>query len=65
VQTASSNYTVRKESDYYVAQSLQIDVSSFGNSEYEAIINLQEAVALYFDQLEITEHQNNIDLNQS
>ena len=49
MQIISPNYIVRKEGNYHVAQSLQIDVSSFGNSKEEALKNLQEAVALYYD----------------
>ena len=37
-----------KEGKFYVAQSLGIDVSSFGKSKKEALANLQEALELYF-----------------
>jgi len=40
---------VYKEGQYYVAQCLNIDVSSFGKSEKEAISNLQEALELYLE----------------
>ena len=45
----SIKYCVHKESPYYVAQCLNVDVSSFGNSVDEAITNLKEAVELYFE----------------
>lgn len=40
---------VWKEGKYYVAQCLNVDVSSFGNTRKEALFNLQEALALYFE----------------
>jgi len=39
---------VYREGKYYVAQCLNIDVSSFGKSEAEALANLKEALELYF-----------------
>lgn len=41
--------TVWKEDKYYVAQCLNIDVSSFGKSKKEALENLDEAVGLYVE----------------
>ncbi len=41
-------YCVYKEPPYYVAQCLNVDVSSFGNTNEEAVENLKEAVELYF-----------------
>ena len=40
---------VWKEGRHYVAQCLNVDVSSFGNTKKEALKNIQEAIALYFD----------------
>lgn len=40
---------VWKEGKHYVAQSLNVDVSSFGESKKEAIENLREALELYFE----------------
>jgi len=40
---------VWKEGKHYVAQCLNVDVSSFGKTKPEAIKNITEAVALYFD----------------
>jgi len=40
---------VWKEGKYYVAQCLNVDVSSFGKTKTEAIKNIREAVGLYFD----------------
>ena len=40
---------VWKEGKYYVAQCLNIDISSFGRTKLEALRNLDEALGLYFD----------------
>lgn len=40
---------VYKEGKYYVAQCLNVDVSSFGETEKEALANLQEALELYLE----------------
>jgi len=40
---------VYREGEHYVAQCLNIDVSSFGDGEAEALANLQEALELYFE----------------
>jgi len=40
---------VYREGKYFVAQCLNVDVSSFGNSEKEALANLKEALELYFE----------------
>jgi len=38
-----------KEGKYYVAQCLNIDISSFGKTKKEALKNLDEALELYFE----------------
>jgi predicted RNase H-like HicB family nuclease len=40
---------VWKEGKYYVAQCLNVDVSSFGRTKREALVNLDEALELYFE----------------
>jgi len=40
---------VWKEGDDYVAQCLNIDVSSFGKTNDEALKNLNEAIELYME----------------
>jgi predicted RNase H-like HicB family nuclease len=45
----SIQYCLYKETPYYVAQCLNVDVCSFGESREEAIANIKEAVELYFD----------------
>lgn len=42
---------VWKEGKYYVAQCLNIDVSSFGRTKKEALANLDEALELYFEDI--------------
>ena len=39
---------VYRDGKYYVAQCLNVDVSSFGQTEKEALGNLKEALELYF-----------------
>jgi predicted RNase H-like HicB family nuclease len=43
------NSVIYKEGRHYVAQCLDVDVSSFGSSEAEALSNLREALELYFE----------------
>lgn len=38
-----------KEGEHYVAQCLNVEVSSFGYTKQEAINNLNEALELYFE----------------
>ncbi len=38
-----------KEGKHYVAQCLNVDISSFGKTKTEALKNIKEALALYFD----------------
>lgn len=40
---------VWKEGKYFVAQCLNVDVSSFGKTKKEALANLNEALELYFE----------------
>ena len=42
-------YAVWREGKYYVAQCLNIDLSSFGTTKNTAIKNLEEAIALYLE----------------
>ena len=46
---------VWKEDKFYVAQCLNVDVSSFGENKKEALINLNEALELYFEDVEISD----------
>jgi hypothetical protein len=40
---------VYREGEHYVAQCLNVDISSFGSSETDALQNLQEALELYLE----------------
>jgi predicted RNase H-like HicB family nuclease len=40
---------VFREGEHFVAQCLDVDVSSFGANEEEALTNLREALELYFE----------------
>ncbi|MBI3458902.1 type II toxin-antitoxin system HicB family antitoxin [Candidatus Azambacteria bacterium] len=40
---------VWKEGDYYISQCLDVDISSFGKTKKQALIMLQDALELYFE----------------
>ena len=42
-------YCVYREDEFFVAQCLNVDVSSFGATRDEAVATLREAVELYFE----------------
>ena len=42
---------VWKEGKYFVAQCLNVDVSSFGKTKAEALTNLEEALGLYCEDM--------------
>jgi predicted RNase H-like HicB family nuclease len=44
---------VWKEGKYYVAQCLNVDISSFGHTKKEALCNLDEALELYFEDIKV------------
>lgn len=41
--------SISREGDWYVAQCLEVDVASQGETEDEAVANLREALELYFE----------------
>lgn len=41
--------SIWKEGDWFIAQCLEVDVASQGESEAEAIASLREALALHFE----------------
>lgn len=51
MQKINLKNVVWKEGKYYVAQCLNVDVSSFGKTKNEAIKNLDEALELYFEDI--------------
>ena len=40
-----------KEGEKYVSQCLNVEVASFGTTKKEALLKLQEAVELYFEEI--------------
>ncbi|PCI25139.1 HicB family protein [Candidatus Peregrinibacteria bacterium] len=50
------NIIVWKEGKYYVSQCLNTHVSSFGDTKEDALLNIQEALELYFDDNENIEY---------
>lgn len=46
---AKTKNVLWREGKHYVAQSLNVDVSSFGDTKNQAIANLREALELYFE----------------
>ncbi|EKD57031.1 MAG: hypothetical protein ACD_58C00020G0003 [uncultured bacterium] len=45
---------VWKEDKFFVAQCLNVDVSSFGNTKKQALCNLDESLELYFEDVKPT-----------
>jgi len=58
---SSFKNVIWKEGDRYVAQSLNVDVSSFGDTKSEAINNLHEALELYFEDVDVKNIQTVLD----
>ncbi|HKQ07259.1 MAG TPA: type II toxin-antitoxin system HicB family antitoxin [Blastocatellia bacterium] len=42
-------YTITQENDLFIAQCLEVDVASQGESPAEAVANLREALELHFE----------------
>ena len=49
MNTAQLQAAVYKDGAFFVAQCLNVDVSSFGDTEKEALSSLQEALELHFE----------------
>jgi predicted RNase H-like HicB family nuclease len=45
---ADSSATISREDEWYIAQCLEVDVASQGESEEDALRNLGEALQLHF-----------------
>lgn len=43
-----------REGKFYVAQCLNVDISSFGKTKKEALKNLEEALELYFEDVPVS-----------
>ncbi len=53
MQTINLKNIVWKEGKHFVAQCLNVEVSSFGKNRKEALENLNEALELYFEDQKI------------
>lgn len=49
MRTLQLSNVVWREDAHFVAQCLNVDVSSFGENREEALANLHEALELYFE----------------
>lgn len=49
----NSNYVVVQENGVFVARCINLDVASHGATEQEAMANLEEALALFFEDLPV------------
>ncbi len=47
-----------KEGEYYVSQCLNVNVASFGKTKKEALANLDEALELYFEDVNVVNSPN-------
>jgi predicted RNase H-like HicB family nuclease len=44
---------VWKEGKYYISQCLEVDVSSYGKTKKEALVKLQDALSLHFENVPV------------
>ena len=49
MKTQAFTANIWREDDWFIAQCLEIDIASQGESEEEALVNLREALELYFE----------------
>ena len=49
METQTFTASIWREDNWFIAQCLEIDVASLGESEEEALVNVREAVELYFE----------------
>ena len=49
MKTQTFTASITQEDKWFIAQCLEVDVSSQGKSEDEAVDNLREALELYFE----------------
>jgi predicted RNase H-like HicB family nuclease len=54
----SVTVVVSREDDRYVAQCLEVDVSSFGETQEEALAMVTEALELWFEDTPVPDHFN-------
>ena len=56
LRNLSLTVVITREDDRYVAQCLEVDVSSFGDTQAEAIAMITEALELWFEETPVPEH---------
>ena len=49
MKTQTFTASISREDRWFIAQCLEVDIASQGENEEEALINLREAVQLYFE----------------
>lgn len=49
MKTQTFTASIWREDNWFIAQCLEVDIASQGQSEKEALINLAEALELYFE----------------
>lgn len=49
---------ISREDDRYIAQCLEVDVSSFGDTLDEALAMITEALELWFEEAPVPDHLN-------
>ena len=49
MKTQTFTASISREDDWFIARCLDVDVASQGESEEEALVNLREALELYFE----------------
>lgn len=49
MKTRTFTASISQDGEWFIAQCLEVDISSQGKSEDEAINNLREALELYFE----------------
>jgi predicted RNase H-like HicB family nuclease len=54
----SVTVVVSREDDRFVAQCLEVDVSSFGDTQEEALAMVTEALELWFEDTPVPDHLN-------
>lgn len=67
VENNSFASAVRREGNYYVAESLDVDISSFGKTKLAAIESLEEALESYAlgKAIQESENEKNISLKEA
>lgn len=56
VSKLSLTVVINREDDRYVAQCLEVDVSSFGDTQDEALAMITEALELWFEETAVPDH---------